>query len=98
MRELELYKLVLTEDNDHKVALADKLRWVSEDELCVWVSYSWISEFIESIRNIFGEAIFDYGAFDGNFQFDGVCLSLQEILKGYDINLKKIFPIEKYQS
>ncbi|WP_039233371.1 hypothetical protein [Clostridium novyi] len=97
MEELELYKLLVTEDNEHKTALADELGWISDDEFLVWVSYLWIKEFIESLKKIFGEGIFDDGIFNGNFQSDGICINLEEILEGYDIDLKKLFPVDKYK-
>lgn len=96
MRELELYKLLLTEDNQHETELAQEIRWVSDDELLVWVSYSWIKEFIESIEKMFGTTIFDDGGFNGNFQYDCVCFDLEKILGEYDIDLKSVFPLEKY--
>ena len=97
MEELELYKLLTTEDNEYEAVLADDLVWVSNNEFLVWISYIYIKEFIESLKKIFGEGLFDDGAFDGNFQSDGVCLNLQEILEGYDVDLKKIFPIDRYK-
>lgn len=96
MEELELYKLLTTEDNEYEAVLADDLVWVSDDEFLVWVSYLYVKEFIESLKKMFGEGLFDDGAFDGNFQSYGVCLNLQEILEGY-VDLKKIFPIDRYK-
>lgn len=97
MESIELYKLLVTEDNEHKTALADELGWVSDNEFLVWVSYLWIGEFMESLKKIFGEGLFDDGGFNGNFQSSGVCLDLKEILCGYGIELKDIFPPDKYK-
>lgn len=97
MEELELYKLLVTEDNEHKTALADELGWVSNNEFLVWISYLWIKEFIESLKKIFGESLFDDEVFNGNFQSDGICINLNEILEGYDIDLKKLFPLDGYR-
>lgn len=96
MEGFELYKLLVTEDNEHEETLAQELRWVSDDELLVWVSYLWLREFMESIKNIFGNGMFDDGSFDGNFQEDGVCINLVKMIEGYGINLKEIFPPERY--
>lgn len=97
MREMELYKLLVTEDNVHETALADELGWISDNEFLVWISYLWIREFMESLKKLFGEGLFDEGSFNGNFQSDGVCLDLEEILGDYDIDLKLIFPPKKYK-
>lgn len=35
MEGFELYKLLVTEDNEHEEVLAQELRWVSDDELLV---------------------------------------------------------------
>lgn len=97
MRDIKLYKLLVTEDNEHKTALADELGWVSDNEFFVWVSYLWINELIESLRKMFGESLFDDGGFEGRFLNDCVCLDLKEILDGYDIELEDIFPPDKYK-
>lgn len=97
MRDIELYKLLVTEDNEHETALADELGWVSDDKFLVWVSYLWIKEFMESLKEMFGESLFDDGAFDGNFQSSGICIDLEEVLGGYDIDLKSIFPPSRYK-
>lgn len=96
MKELELYKLLVTEDNEHGIALADEIRWVSEDELLIWVSYHNVKEFMDSLKSIFGYCLFDDGSFNGNFQENGVCIDLARALEGYDLELKDIFPSDKY--
>lgn len=97
MRDMELYKLLVTEDNEYETALAYELGWFSDNEFLVWISYLWIREFVESLKKLFGEGMFDDGAFDGNFQSNGVCLDLEKILGNYDIDLKLIFPQKKYK-
>lgn len=96
MREIELYKLLATEDNEYETVLVDELGWVSDDEFLVWVSYPRIKYFIRSLKELFN-SLFDDGGFEGNFQDDSVCLNLSEILDGYDIDLKKLFPIDRYK-
>lgn len=98
MKEFELYKLLVTEDNEHETALAEEIRWISDDELLIWVSYLWIREFMESMKKMFGYGMFDDGGFDGNFQSDGVCIDLEKMIGGYDIDLKATFPPNKYSN
>lgn len=98
MEGFELYKLLITEDNEHGEELATEIRWVSDDELLVWVPYIWFGEFIESITNILGHGIFDDGGFDGNIQKYGVCINLFKVVDGYGIDLKEIFPLKKYSN
>lgn len=95
--ELELYKLLATEDNEYETVLVEELGWVSGDEFLVWVSYLWIKEFIELLEEMFGNSLFDDGGFNGNFKSDGVCINLKEMLEGYGIDLKKMFPMDKYK-
>ena len=97
MDELKLYKLLVTEDNEYGQALADEIRWVSEDELLIWVPYMWIEEFMEQLVNIFGNYIFDDGGFDGNFQDGCVCIDLKQAIGWCTTNLKEIFPPDKYK-
>lgn len=98
-KDLELYKLLFTEDNVYKTSLVQEIRWeLYEDrkELLVWVSYLWVNEFMESLKDIFGESVFrDYG-FEGLFQSNCICLDLYEILENYEIDLEEIFPIKEY--
>lgn len=99
MKELELYKLLLTTDNEYKNALAEEVRWELEEsdkQLLVWVSYLWVKEFMESLKEIFGVGVFDDYGFKGVFQHDGICLDLEEILEGYGLDLEEVFPIEKF--
>lgn len=99
MEELELYKLLMTEDNEHETALAQEIRWAHTpegDKLLVWINIIWIKEFIESLVKIFGNGIFDDGSFDGNFQEDCVCIDL-EYAVGNCVDLEKIFPKDKYK-
>jgi len=98
MKELELYKLLVTEDNEHGTALAEEIRWVSDDELLVWVSYLWLREFMESMKSMFGYSMFDDGGFDGNFQESGVCIDLEKMIDGYGLDLKATFPPKKYKN
>ena len=95
MEGLKLYKLLATEDNEYETALADEIRWESDGSLLVWISYLWIKEFMDELVKLFGTGIFDYGAFNGNFQDGCVCIDLEEAI-GFDADLEGIFPKEKY--
>lgn len=92
----ELYKLLLTEDNEHETALAEEIRWVSGNKLLILVSYLWLNEFMTSMKEMFGCGIFDDGGFNGDFQEDGVCIDLEEMIGGYGVDLKELFPPKKY--
>ena len=98
MEEIKLYKLLLTEDNEHETALADEIRWISKDKLLIWVPYLWINEFMTSIKEIFGEGMFDDGGFNGNFQRDCICIDLKEMLQDYNLNFESIFPVNEYSN
>ena len=91
MKGLKLYKLLVTEDNEYNRPIADEIRWEG-DKLLVWIPYLWLHEFIKSTRGMFGDSMFDEGGFDGNFQYDCVCIDLEKVLDGYGIDLKEIFP------
>ncbi|MDP4147049.1 MAG: hypothetical protein Q8936_21675 [Bacillota bacterium] len=97
MESIELYKLLVTEDNKLCTPLAGELGWVSNDEFLVWISYFYVNEFVQSMVEIFGNNLFDDGGFNANFQSDSICFDLEEILGGYDIDLKIIFPQDKYK-
>lgn len=96
MKEFEIYKLLVTEDNKYETALAEEIRWVSDDELLVWISYLWIEEFMESMKKLLGSCLFDDGGFNGNFQEDGVCIDLEKMTEGYNLDFEYAFPKNKY--
>ena len=95
MEKFELYKLLATEDNEYETALADEIRWQSDDSLLVWIPYLWIDDFMNELVKIFGTGIFDDGGFDGNFQDGCVCIDLEEAI-GFNTDLEEIFPKDKY--
>jgi hypothetical protein len=94
--ELELYKLCCTDDNINSERMVEELGWISDTEFCVWVSYFYVKEFIESLYHIFGYGIFDDGGFDANMQVGGVCIDLCEAV-GHCIDIETVFPKEKYK-
>ena len=96
MKELELYKLCCTDDNEYESCMVDELGWVNEKEFYVWVPYLYLKEFIESLRKMFGYGIFDDGSFNANMQSDSVCIDLCETL-GDCVDIESVFPREKYQ-
>lgn len=95
MQVLRVYKLIATDDNPYKINLVDEYRWLGKYQFCVWVSYIWLNEFIEELKDILSEGMFDDGGFDGNFQYDCVCLNLSNIVDAYGIDLEEIFPYEE---
>lgn len=96
MNGLKLYKVLATDDNKYETALSDEIRWINNEKLLVWIPYMWIDEFINEIKEMFGITIFDEGGFNGNFQEDCICIDLEETIGYCDIDLKSIFPFEKY--
>lgn len=96
-QELELYKLIITPDEtDIEVSYVQEFGWINEEEFIVWVSYLWLEEFIDRLKEIFGNGLFDEGGFNANMQEDCVCIDLCEAL-GYSVDIEEVFPKEKYQ-
>lgn len=94
--ELELYKLIMTPDlEDLDLSYIDEMGWV-DDMFLVWVSYIWLSDFIEGLKGIFGYGLFDDGGFNANMQSDGVCIDLCEALGSY-ISIENVFSKDKYR-
>ena len=96
MEGLKLYKLLATEDNEYETALADEIRWTTDDKLLIWIPYLWINEFMHELVEMFGYGIFDDGSFDGNFQYDCICIDLEQAIGGC-VMLEDIFPKDKYK-
>ena len=96
MREIELYKLCCTDDNDYGANMVDELGWINDKEFCVWVSYLYLSEFVGALKVMFGYGIFDDGGFDANMQSDGVCIDLCKAIGEY-IDVEAVFPQDKYK-
>ena len=92
-KELEknLYNLITKSDG------IEEFGWINEEEFCVWVYYEYLKEFMENIANMFGFGIFDDGGFQANMQSTGVCINLEDITGMDDIDLKELFPIEKFR-
>lgn len=59
--ELELYKLCCAGDNEYGTCIVDELGWISDSEFCVWVSYLYLKEFMDSLKELLGYGIFDDG-------------------------------------
>lgn len=91
--ELELYKLII-EGNDGE-PFADELRWVSDTEFCIWVSFIDFYDFMSEAESIFGCGIFDDGGFTANIQTGYVCIDLCEMFQAY-LDVENVFPKEKY--
>lgn len=97
-RELKLYKLIMHPDEEfNDISYVDEFGWVNEKQFCVWISYVWIKEFIDGLKEIFGYGLFDDGTFNGNMQSFCICIDLCAALDGYDIDLERIFPKDKYE-
>lgn len=95
--ELELYKLIMTPDETClEFSYVQELGWINEKVFCVWISYHWIKDFIDGLKYIFGNGLFDDGGFNANIQDDCICIDLCEAI-GYAVDIEKIFPKEKYR-
>lgn len=92
---LELYNLIM-ECNSFGFSYVDDFGWISTGEFCVWVSYFMLNDFMNDLKYIFGNGMFDDGGFDANMQEDGVCIDLREALGNY-LDIEEVFPKEKYQ-
>lgn len=95
-QELALYKLIVTPDEtDTDISYVSEFGWVNDTEFLVWVSYLWLKEFIDRLREIFGHGLFDEGGFDAKMQDDGICFDLCEAV-GYSVDVEEVFPKGKY--
>jgi hypothetical protein len=94
--ELELYKLCYTDDNEYGICIVDELGWISDNKFCVWVSYLYLKEFMNKLKELFGYGIFDDGGFDANIQADCVCIDLCEAIGNF-IDIEEVFPKDKYE-
>lgn len=89
MTELNLYKLVNSD-------IVTEKGWINDSEFCVWVNYIVLDEFVEELKKLFGNGIFDDGGFNANMQEYGVCIDLCAVVTD-DIDMKEVFPVVEYQ-
>lgn len=94
--ELELYKLCCTNDNEYGADMVYELGWINDKEFCVWIPYTYLESFIDTLTNLFGYRIFDDGGFDANMQSDYVCIDLCEAI-GECIDIGTVFPKDEYK-
>ncbi len=76
---------------------ADECGWISENEFCVWVDYVNFDVFMDRLKKLFGNGIFDDGGFVGHMKHDCVCIDLCEALEGYDFPFEEVFPKSEYE-
>lgn len=88
MQKLDLYKLVNSD-------IVTEKGWINDSEFCVWVNYIALDEFIDELKKLCGNGIFDDGAFNANMQEYGVCIDLCQIVA--DDTMKEVFPFAEYQ-
>lgn len=89
-----LYDLLLTEDNKCGTAIADEVKW--EDEgLLVWISYTWIEEFIEEVNELFEDWGDEYNT-TAIMSQEWICINLSKMLESYvdEDELKRVFKEE----
>lgn len=94
--ELELYKLCCTDDNKYGTCTVDELGWINDNEFCVWVSYLYLKDFMDSLKVLLGYEIFDDGGFNANMQGDCVCIDLCEAIGSF-VDIEEVFPKDKYK-
>ena len=69
--ELEIYKLIMIPDEDDPdISYVDEFGWISNTEFCVWINITWLANFMERIREIFGACAFDEGGIAGKVGCD----------------------------
>lgn len=95
----KLHHLIVIGDKEYDISYVSEFRWISENRFCVWVQFCWLEEFIDGLKNIFGEQLFDDGGVNVNMQSDCICIDMCELLNGYlDVkDIIDIFPKEKFQ-
>lgn len=96
MRELELYKLCLTKINVYDDCVCDELGWINEEQFCVWVHYAYLQYFVDKLKDIFGDSIFDDGGFDANMQENYACIDLCKAI-GHCIDIESMFPKDEFK-
>lgn len=95
--ELELYKLIMTPDESHlDFSYISEFGWINDKEFCVWVGYIWLDHFMNGLKEIFGNGLFEDGGFNGNMREDCVCIDLCSALDGC-LDIEDVFPKEKYK-
>lgn len=96
--ELEIYKLIMIPDEDDPdISYVDEFGWISNTEFCVWINITWLANFMERIREIFGTDVFDEDGIDAKVGCDYVLFNLEDITSMYDVNLEEVFPKSKYK-
>ena len=94
---LELYKLLMnTEEDDIDISYVEEFGWVNNTEFCVWINLIWFDEFVKRLRDIFGYSLFDEGGIEARIGSDYFCINLEEVISGYGVDLKEVFPRSKY--
>lgn len=96
--ELELYKLIITPDEEYSdVSYVDEFGWVSDTEFFVWINLIWFKEFVKRLNDIFGYSLFDEGGIEARIGSNYVCINLEDFVNEYGINLETVFPKDKYK-
>lgn len=93
--ELELYKLIM-EGSSCGFPYVSEFGWINTDKFCVWVNYLWLNDFMNELKKVFGNGMFDDGGFNVNMQEYGVCIDLCEAIGGY-LDIEDVFPKDEYQ-
>lgn len=93
---LELYKLIVIPNEDHKdISHVEEFGWINDEQFCVWVSYVRMNDFLKRLIEIFGNCLFDNGGFEANMQEDVICMDLSNLLEGY-VEIEELFPKDEY--
>ena len=95
MEELELYKLIT--ESDYVESFGWREMGIGHIELLVWVRYIWLDDFVEKIKEIFGTGMFEDGGVSAVMLDDCICINLEDLVESY-LDVKDVFPIDKYQS
>ncbi len=96
-RELELFKLFTKPSEDNAdIQYVYEFGWVSNTEFFVWVSYVWLSDFIERMEEIFGSNVFSDGL-EARMLSNCICFDLCEVAEQYGMDLEEVFPPSSYK-
>lgn len=83
-----MYELALIIDE-----YATEFGWINEDCFCIWVSWYWIDNCLDDLRDLYSNSLFDDGGISAKIQDDCICIELSDTF----IDIESMFPKDKYK-